>query len=84
MGVEGRRGGVVEVDAGDNADLPAELLVQLLGDGLIGHGAGLVNVDGAGVGLVAGGDGGGGGGGVVVVVVGVVELNNDKGPRFVN
>ena len=31
-----------------------------------------------------GGDGGGGGGGVVVVVVGVVELNNDKGPRFVN
>ena len=31
-----------------------------------------------------GGDGGGGGGGVVVVVVGVVELNNDKGPQFVN
>ena len=54
---------MVEVNRGDDADVVA-LVSELLGDGLILHGHGLVHVDGAGVGLVAGGDGGCGGSGV--------------------
>ena len=61
VAVEGGGGGMVQVDAGDHADLVAQLILQLFGDGLVGDGAGLVHVDGAAVGLVAGGDGGGGG-----------------------
>ena len=72
VGVEGGGGGVVQVDGGDDAHGVALLAVELLGDGLIFHGAGLVHVDGAGVGLVPGGDGGGGGGGVGGEGVGVV------------
>ena len=71
VGVEGGGGGVVEVDGGDHADLPAQLILQLFADGLIGYGAGLVHVDGTGIGLVAGGDGGGGGGGVGSKAVGI-------------
>ena len=62
---------MVQVDRGDDADLIALLGLQLLGDGLVLDGAGLVHVDGAGVGLVAGGDGRGGGGGVGGEGVGV-------------
>mgnify|MGYP006064335869 CR=1 FL=1 len=72
VGVEGGGGGVVEVHGGDDAHGVALLLVELLGDGLVLHRAGLVHVDGPGVGLVAGGDGGGGGGGVRGEGVGVV------------
>ena len=72
VGVERGGSGVVQVDGGDNAHLPAFLGVELLGDGLIGHGAGLVGVDHAGIGLVAGGDGGGGGGGVGGKAAGIV------------
>ena len=74
VAVERRRGGVVEVDAGDDADLVAELVLEFFGDGLIGRGAGLVHVDGAAVGLVAGGDGGGGGGRVGAEAGAVVGL----------
>ena len=74
VAVEGRRGGVVEVDAGDDADLVAQLVLELFGNGLIGHGAGLVHVDGTAVGLVAGGDGGGGGSGVRAEAGAVVGL----------
>ncbi len=63
---------MVQVDGGDDADLPALLVLELLGNGLILDGAGLIHVDGAGVGLVAGGDGGGGGGGVGGEGVGVI------------
>ena len=35
MGVKGGGGGVVQVDGGDDANLPAELRVELFGDGLI-------------------------------------------------
>ena len=72
MGIEGGGGGVVQVHGGDDAHLPALLGVELFGDGLIGHGAGLVGVDHAGVCLVAGGDGGGGGSGVGSEAAGVV------------
>ena len=61
MGIESGRGGVVQVDAGNHTDLPAELLPKLFGNGLVSHSGGLIHIDGAGVGLVAGGDGGGGG-----------------------
>ena len=63
---------MVQVDGGDDADLPALLGMELFGDGLVGDGAGLVGVDHAGVGLVAGGDGGGGGGGVRGEAAGVI------------
>ena len=72
MGIEGGRGGVVQVDGGDDADLPALLGFQLLGNGLILDGAGLIHIDRARVGLVAGGDGGGGGSGVGGEGVGVI------------
>ena len=55
---------MVQVDGRDDTDLPALLGVELLRDGLIGHRAGLIRVDHAGVGLVSGGDGSGGGSGV--------------------
>ena len=71
VGVEGGGGGVVQVDGSDHADLIALLGFQLLGDGLVLHGAGLVHIDGAGVGLVSGGNGRGGGGGVGGEGVGV-------------
>ena len=65
VGVEGGRGGVVDVDGGYHADLIAFLLVQLLGDGLVRHIAGpRAHVDDAALGLIAGGDGGRGGRGV--------------------
>ena len=76
--VEGGGGGVVEVDRGDDADLPAELLMYFLGDGLVGDSGRLVHVDGAGVGLVPGRDGGRGGGGVGAEAVAVVS---DGGAR---
>src|SRR5699024_8207167 len=60
VGIEGGGGSVVQVDRGDDADLPVLLVPKLLGDGLVLHSAGLVHIDGAGVGLVAGGDGCGG------------------------
>ena len=72
VGVEGGGGGVVQVDRGDDADLIALLGLQLLGDGLILLSARLVHIDGAGVGLVPGGEGGGGGGGVGGEGIGVV------------
>ena len=73
VGVESRGSGVVEVDGRDDADFPVLLVLELLGNGLIGSGAGLVHVDGAGIGLVSGGDGRGGGGGVGAEAVGVVS-----------
>ena len=72
VGVERCGGGVVQVDGGDDADFEILLCLELLGDGLIGHGGGLIHVDGAGIGLVAGGDGGGGGGRVGAEGGGVV------------
>ena len=64
---------MVEVDGRDDADFPVFLVLELLGNGLIGSGAGLVHVDGAGIGLVSGGNGRGGGGGVGAEAVGVVS-----------
>ena len=73
VGIEGGRGGMVEVDGGNDAHRIALLGVELFGNGFVGNGAGFVHVDGAGVGLVAGGDGGGGGGGVGGKGVGVIS-----------
>ena len=73
VGVESRGSGVVEVDGRDDTDFPVFLVLKLLGNGLIGSGAGLVHVDGAGIGLVSGGNGRGGGGGVGAEAVGVVS-----------
>ena len=65
VGIEGSRGGVVDVHGGDDAHLIALLGVQLFGDGLVGHIAGpRAHIDDAALGLVAGGDGGGSGSGV--------------------
>ena len=62
VGVEGSRGGVVDVDGGYHAYLVALLAMELFCNGLIGHvpGAG-AHIDDTALGLVAGGDGGGGG-----------------------
>ena len=63
--VEGSRGGVVDVDGGDDAHLVVLLGMELLGDGLIGHIAGpWTHIDDAALGLMAGGDGGSSGSGV--------------------
>ena len=65
MGVEGSRGGVVDVHGGHHAHLVALLGVQLLGNGLIGYIAGPgAHVDDTALGLVAGGNGSGRGSGV--------------------
>ena len=65
VGVEGSRGGVVDVHGGHHAHLVALLGVQLLGNGLIGHIAGPgAHVDDTALGLVAGGNGSGRGSGV--------------------
>ena len=62
VGIERCRGSVVDVDRGNDADFVASLLVQLLGNGLIGHITGPgAHVDDAALGLVAGGDGSRGG-----------------------
>ena len=72
VGIEGGGRGVVEVHRGDHADFPALLGFELLGNGLIGGGAGLIHVDGAGISLVAGGDGSGRGRRVGAEAVGVI------------
>ena len=65
VGVEGSRGGVVDVDGGHHAYLVALLAMELLGNGLIGHIAGPgAHVDDTALGLVAGGNGSGRGSGV--------------------
>ena len=63
--IEGSRGGVVNIHRGNNANLVALLLMELLRNGLIGHIAGPgAHIDDTALGLFAGGDGGGGGSGV--------------------
>ena len=52
---------MVQVDGSDDAHLVTLLGMQLLSNGFVGNGAGLVHVDGAGIGLVAGGNGSCGG-----------------------
>ncbi len=64
MGIERGGGGMVEVDGADDADLPILLLMELLGNGLIGDGTGGIHIDHTGVGLVSGSNGGRRGGGV--------------------
>ena len=56
MGIERCRRGVVDVDGADDADLPALLAVELLGNRLIGFRAGNVDVNHTGIGFVAGGN----------------------------
>mgnify|MGYP000349781607 CR=1 FL=1 len=73
---------MVEVDGGNDAHRIALLGVELFGNGFVGNGAGFVHVDGAGVGLVAGGDGGGGGGGVGGKGVGVISHGGAGGSKF--
>ena len=73
---------MVEIDGGDDTDLPALLLLQLFRNGLIFFGPGFVHVDGAGIGLVAGSDGGGGGGGVRREGVGVIGHSRASGLKI--
>ena len=75
MGVEGSGRGVIQVDGGDNANFHAQLVVDLLGDGLVNPGGCFVHIDGAGVSLVAGGNRGSGGSGVGGEAVGIVGHN---------
>ena len=56
----------------DDADFPSLLGLQLLCNGGVLLGSGLVHADGAGVGLVTGGNGSGGGSGVGAEAVGIV------------
>ena len=72
MGVKSGGCGMVQIDRGDDAHGVALLRVELFGDRLVLDRARLVHVDGAGIGLVPGGDGGGGGGGVGGKGIGVV------------
>ena len=63
--IEGSRGGVVNIHRGNNANLVALLLMELLRNGLIGHITGpRAHIDDTALGLFAGSDGGSGGSGV--------------------